>query len=239
MSSPTAVILAAGLGRRLGTSPKPLFEVGGRPLLRHCADALRACRVERVAVVTGFRADLVEAAAREVFPEGVELVHNAEYERRNNFYSVMLACTELPSGPLVIVNGDVVFSARLVGAAHMCDADLVLVVDESPTDAESLGVAVVDDEVVDMGKHIAPADADGEFVGISVLREDARRAYVAAAVAAIERGETDLYYEDVYKRILPAVNVRVVAAKPLEWAEIDAPSDVDRASQVARAVGNA
>ncbi len=58
------VILAAGRGTRLGalthSLPKPLLEVGGRPLLDHIVASMTASGVRQLTVVTGYLADEVE-----------------------------------------------------------------------------------------------------------------------------------------------------------------------------------
>lgn len=59
-----AMVLAAGLGTRMRpiteTTPKPLIEVGGRPLIDHCLDRLEEAGVESVVVNTHHLADKLE-----------------------------------------------------------------------------------------------------------------------------------------------------------------------------------
>jgi CTP:molybdopterin cytidylyltransferase MocA len=69
-----AVILAAGLGTRLGGVAKALIQVDGVPLVRRQIDALRGAGVVDIVVVTGVHHD---AIARSVAGQGVRLVHNA------------------------------------------------------------------------------------------------------------------------------------------------------------------
>ena len=61
----TAMIMAAGLGKRMrpltATKPKPLIEVGGKPLLDHVLEKLRAAGVKKVVVNVHYLADAVEA----------------------------------------------------------------------------------------------------------------------------------------------------------------------------------
>ena len=72
-----AVLLAAGVGRRLGHDrPKALLEVGGRTLLSRHVENLAAAGIP-LRVVTGFDAERLVAA----LPAGTEVVHNAEFRR--------------------------------------------------------------------------------------------------------------------------------------------------------------
>ena len=78
-----AVFLAAGRGSRLGASdlPKPLWEIGPRgpddptpeTILGRQIDVLKRCGVKEIAVVVGFRADLVR---EKLADRGVTFVEN-------------------------------------------------------------------------------------------------------------------------------------------------------------------
>ena len=61
----TAMVMAAGLGKRMrpltATKPKPLIEVGGKSVLDHVLEKLRAAGVKKVVVNVHYLADAVEA----------------------------------------------------------------------------------------------------------------------------------------------------------------------------------
>jgi glucose-1-phosphate cytidylyltransferase len=74
----TAVILCGGRGTRLQEHvpalPKPLVEVGGRPIVWHVVSIYAAQGIRRVLLLTGFRSGLVaEFAARADWPHGVRV----------------------------------------------------------------------------------------------------------------------------------------------------------------------
>ncbi|MFC1403693.1 MULTISPECIES: NTP transferase domain-containing protein [Streptacidiphilus] len=62
-STPVALLLAAGEGRRLGLGPKALLPYQGRPLVEHALAVLRAGGCERIVVVLGAGAEEVLATA--------------------------------------------------------------------------------------------------------------------------------------------------------------------------------
>src|SRR5947199_7213165 len=77
----TAMIMAAGLGKRMrpltATRPKPLIEVGGKALLDHVLEKLRAAGVKKVVVNVHYLPGALEAhlATR---PHGLEVVISDE-----------------------------------------------------------------------------------------------------------------------------------------------------------------
>lgn len=71
-------ILCGGRGTRLQEHspelPKPLVEIGGRPILWHVIHIYAAQGFRRFLLLTGYRGDAVERFAREVsWPDGVEV----------------------------------------------------------------------------------------------------------------------------------------------------------------------
>jgi len=76
--SPTsAVILAAGTSRRMGTV-KQLLQLDDRPLLQHALDNVRASEVNEIVLVLGFAA---EAIRREIDAQKVRVVINESYQQ--------------------------------------------------------------------------------------------------------------------------------------------------------------
>ena len=229
------VILAAGLGRRLGGIPKALYELDGRPLALRAAHALAEIGHDRVVLVTGHGAEEVERWWAEAAPPlEASFVFNEHYADLNNFWTVALACEQLEAGDLMFINSDIVFLPGVAADAAAAGGELTLAVEQAPTDEEAMKVTVEDGHVRGLGKHLEPAESFGEFIGVSVLSPRGREVYLDAARQARDAGETTIYYEDVYSRILGDVDGRMSAVATTDWAEIDAPEDVPRAEGVAR-----
>ncbi len=64
----TAILLAAGRGKRLGdltaNTPKPMLEIAGVPLISHVVSALARARLTRFVVVTGYLSEQIEDWAK-------------------------------------------------------------------------------------------------------------------------------------------------------------------------------
>src|SRR4051812_22989783 len=77
-----AVILAAGKGTRMGEltneCPKPMLKVWGKPILEHIIEGLRANGISEIFVVTGFRAEVIEAQLGNGGRLGVEIKYGRQ-----------------------------------------------------------------------------------------------------------------------------------------------------------------
>jgi UDP-N-acetylglucosamine pyrophosphorylase len=105
MQEPVAIILAAGIGKRMGSElPKVLVPVCGRPMVRYVIDAVRAAGVNRILVVVGYRADLVRRELADL--KDVEFVVQAE--QLGTGHAIMMCEDRLvgQEGPVLILAGD-------------------------------------------------------------------------------------------------------------------------------------
>ena len=78
LARPPVVILCGGRGTRLNAHsseiPKPLVEIGGRPIVWHVIRLYAAQGFERFVLASGHRGDLIERfVAGERWPEGVRV----------------------------------------------------------------------------------------------------------------------------------------------------------------------
>jgi molybdenum cofactor cytidylyltransferase len=92
MDSFAAIILAAGLSRRMEARNKLLLPVGGKPMIRHVVETYLAAVDGQVCVVTGFEADRIKVALAGL---PIQFVRNADYEAGQPF-SVRAGLLEAP-----------------------------------------------------------------------------------------------------------------------------------------------
>lgn len=236
-ASPQALILAAGVGRRLngsaGPLPKALLSFGGRTLLVRHMLALRACGVEDVTVVAGFEAAQIEAVV--VTDSRVRLVLNPDY-REGSVVSLWAARHVLREGrPVVLMDADVLYDARLLGrlvsSAH--PNALLLDRDIEPGD-EPVKLCIRDDRIVDFHKRPqAPHDWHGESVGFFRFTPEAAAELAGRTEDYVTGGHRALEYEepirDMMQAALPGL-FRYEDITGLPWTEIDFPEDVAKAS---------
>lgn len=107
-----AVILAAGMGTRLGKPwPKPLTPLrDGRTIMQQQIENLTAVFDDlRIATVVGFKLEMI----LEQFPD-VTYIYNENYDRTNTNRSLLKALRLSPTGGVLWMNGDVVFDPSVL-----------------------------------------------------------------------------------------------------------------------------
>ncbi|MDX1515100.1 MAG: NTP transferase domain-containing protein, partial [Gammaproteobacteria bacterium] len=114
-----AVILAAGIGMRLGggagAPPKCLLEFGGKSLLLRHLRILESVGVSRVAIGVGYEAGMVETElARYEGAMDLVTVFNPDY-RQGNIVTLWRLRGELEdSGPVLLMDADVLYDHRIM-----------------------------------------------------------------------------------------------------------------------------
>jgi bifunctional UDP-N-acetylglucosamine pyrophosphorylase / glucosamine-1-phosphate N-acetyltransferase len=101
-----AIVLAAGEGTRMRSArPKVLHEVGGRSLVAHVLDAVRAAGSTATAVVVGPDAEAVAAEAKHVLPDAEIYV---QQERRGTAHAVLAARPAIArrTDDMLVIYGD-------------------------------------------------------------------------------------------------------------------------------------
>ena len=236
-----AIILAAGVGWRLGGGeqpPKCLLRFDGRSLLERHLDALARAGVEHVSVGVGYHADDVRAVlAGADAPLRADAVYNPHY-RDGNVITLHTLAAALDCGDDVLVmDADVLYHEdvllRLVDSRH---ANCLLLDREFEAGDEAVKLCLRDGRAVAFGKQIPSNlvhDQCGESVGFFRFAPDMARRLARQVAGYVARGERDAYYEDAIRDLLleRPDDFGVEDVTGLPWIEIDFQEDVERAER--------
>ena len=229
-----AVMLAAGIGRRLGIAkPKVLLRVGGRTLLERHLAVLSALGVGPPTIAVGYEALAVERALAALGQTDVATILNPDYEAGSIVTLWRLREALTAGGDVLLMDGDVLYDRRVLAPLlSTCHADCLLVDRAFEPGAEPVKLGLRDGAPADFGKTLAPGFAPhGESVGFFRLSEATARRLVAEAGRTIEEGGADRPMEDALRAVLraadPPFGFEDVTGLP--WIEIDFPEDAERA----------
>jgi len=249
------VILAAGRGSRLGalaeTTPKWLLEVGGSTIAERHLEAVGSPAgsngsgpAASAVVVTGHAREQIEEFLRSRGESAVRVVHNQEYARLNNWYSLLVGLRSLPSGAgdrVVVLNADLFaeppwVSAFLDASAHTEAESLIAVDVERELTDESMKVAVRagGGQLLDGIGKSGIVDPVGEYVGMLMARGSVLAHLRRTLEGFVGRPDAvDHWYEGaVGITAMEGAPWSVWATPSSEWVEIDDDADYESAREL-------
>lgn len=238
-----ALILAAGVGRRLGGDhpddqhlPKALLRFADRSLLARHLDLLHRCGVTDVTLVVGYgeahiRAELAALGAQ------VACVTNPDF-RRGSIVSLHTGAAVLRGGaPVILMDADVIYDARLMARLVASPVRNCLLLDREiePGD-EPVKLCVAGGRIVDFHKRPQRAhEWHGESVGFFRFTPDTAAELADRVAAYVAAGRGDLEYEEPIRDMIlasPPDRFGFEDISGLPWTEIDFPEDVEKAQRL-------
>ncbi|GAB3690807.1 phosphocholine cytidylyltransferase family protein [Angustibacter aerolatus] len=230
-------ILAAGMGTRLGRpAPKPLTPLDdGRTIIAQQLDNVREVLGEaaRLVVVVGFKHELL----MEAVPDAL-FAYNESYDQTNTSKSLLKALRAGMPGPVLWMNGDVVFDAEVLRRLlPFLESDRSAIAVNTATTAEEEVKYTVDDagHVLALSKQVPVDAALGESVGINLVSASDRPALVRRLEECAEQD----YFERGIELAIEhdGLQVTPVDISDLYAVEVDFAEDLERAIAARRASG--
>jgi choline kinase len=237
------IVLAAGPGKRLGAltsgSPKTLLPIGARgSILDVVLGNLKGVGIDDIAVVTGHQSAVIEESMPELERRhrvSLRLIFNPRFAAWNNAYSLWCA-RELFTHGALLVNGDTVHPQLVEERMIATESnELVLAVDRTqPVAAEAMKVQLSPGGSLEwITKEMDIAHADGEYIGVTLVRPGAA-APLTLALERTWRRDSTLYYEDAFQELVRAgTQIDTVSIDGVEWVEVDDRADLARAQALA------
>lgn len=159
-----AIILAAGSGSRMqpltASTHKTLLKVGDQAIIDRIIKGLRENDVKRVVLVTGYRAEELEAHVLQSFPDvDFTFVRNEEYARTNNIQSLAMAFDAIEiDEDIVLMESDLIYEPAVLRRLIKSDHENVALVDRYRLGLDGTVVALTDDNVI---SQVIPGSLQG------------------------------------------------------------------------------
>ena len=217
-----AVILAAGVGSRLGSPyPKSLSTLpSGERILGRQIRILREMGIREIHVVVGFKKTLL----MEEFPE-VLFRYNPVFYLTNTAKSLLAALRDLDDDVLW-TNGDVVFDPEVIH--HLLAAgSSAVAVDRKRCGTEEVKYATGESgQITAISKEVE--GAEGEAVGVNLVR----RGDLPALIQALQACSDDDYFEKGLEMLVSQTPYMAVDISAHRCIEVDFESDLVEARRL-------
>jgi|UniRef100_UPI00359C16C5 histidinol-phosphate/aromatic aminotransferase/cobyric acid decarboxylase-like protein/choline kinase len=240
-----AIILAAGMGKRLGAltqnNTKCMVEVNGVSLIDRTLTQLSKLLLSRVIIVIGYKGEnLRNYVGDEYKGLKVEYIDNPVYDTTNNIYSLSLAKEELQKDDTLLIESDLIFDDTLFPMIVNNEYPNLALVAKYETWMDGTMVRIDDDNNI---VNFVPKEAfryedvDVYYKTVNIYkfsREFSTHEYVPFLDAYSKVMGNNEYYEQVL-RVLTLLHSSTLKALPIsdeKWYEIDDVQDLDIASTI-------
>lgn len=231
-----AIILAAGRGSRMKSltdeRPKCLVELRGKPLLEWQLESLRAAGISDIAVVTGYKRELLAG-------RGLSEFHNPRWAETNMVSSLACAESWLQGEPCIVSYSDIFYSPVAVQSLINCEATLAVTYDPNWLQlwTERFGDPLLDAEtfrlsathtLAEIGnKPQSVDDVQGQYMGLLRFTPEGWAEVVRLRAELSPQQRDSMHMTNTLQRVIDAGRVPIEAiAYNGEWGEVDSSEDL-------------
>lgn len=240
-----AIILAAGMGRRLGeltkNNTKCMVEVNGVKLIDRVLTYLSHLNLKRIVIVVGYKAEnLVNYIENQYGNLNVEFVENPIYDKTNNIYSLALAKDKFKEDDTLLLESDLIYEESMLRLlVDNQQPDLALVAKyEKWMDGT---MVTIDDDCNILNfiskKEFKQSEAGKYYKTVNIYKFSKsyiNNQYLPLLEAYCQMKGNNEYYEEVL-RVLTMIDKSSLKALSIgdeKWYEIDDIQDLDIAETI-------
>ena len=230
-----AIILAAGMGVRLKELnrgvPKGFISLGNdKPIIEHSIDALLACGIKDIIIVTGFM-DKHYENLRSRYPQ-IKTVRNEKYSETGTMYSLWCA-RNLVNTDFILLESDLIYEIRAIKELLESTSENSILISEKTDAGDEVYVGADDNWVKQISKdRKALSSIVGEFIGISKLSYDFYLKLIQRAEEDFDSNLLISYDMDCFVAVADKNHLGFLKIEKLLWAEIDDVSQLNKAKKV-------
>lgn len=240
-----AIILAAGMGKRLGEltkdNTKCMVKVNGVCLIDRLLSQLSELGLKRIILVIGYKGEkLREHVGDQYNSTPIEYIYNPVYDKTNNIYSLYLAKEELQKEDTLLIESDLIFEDSLFH--KIIDnpyPNLALIAKYEPWMDGTMVCMNEENDIVDFinKKAFKYSDVNSYYKTVNIYKFSKGflcSHYVPFLEAYSKALGNNEYYEQVL-RVITLLEECELKGLPLEgerWYEIDDVQDLDIAETI-------
>jgi len=238
-----AVILAAGIGRRLGEItkeiPKCMIEVNGKTLIELSISNIYRAGIDRIIMVVGHGKDKLINHVNKKFSRKIDFVfiENKDYRETNNIYSLYLARDFLTEDDTILLESDLIYDFSILERLLKDKREVLAVVDKYKSWMDGTVVKIDEEDNITAfipREFFDYKEIDEYYKTVNIYKfskEFMKEVYLPFLKAYIEVFGKNEYYELVLRVIstLEKVNIKALKLKGERWYEIDTVQDIKNA----------
>lgn len=235
-----AIILAAGMGKRLGElterNTKCMVKVDGITLIERMLRILDKKKLSRIILVVGYQYEnLTKFVDSLNIATPIEYITNEVYYKTNNIFSLSLAKERMMQEDTLLLESDLIFEEGLIDLLIDDKRDSLALVDKFESWMDGTCIVVdQEDNITDFiqGKSLQFYEKERYYKTVNIYKFGAdfsKNVYVPFLEAYAKVMGNNEYYETVIKLIL-LLDKNTMKAKRLNgqlWYEIDDVQDLD------------
>lgn len=235
-----AIILAAGMGKRLGEytskNTKCMVKVNGITLIDRMLTQLSKLELKRVVIVVGYEGQkLMDYLGNEYQGLPIKYIQNPIYDKTNNIYSLALAKEQMQEDDTLLLESDLILDDNMLPLLYENPSPNLALVARYESWMDGTMVRIDEDNnIVNFIPKAAFKYSETSLyyktVNIYKFSKDfARDKYVPFLEAYTRSVGNNEYYENVL-RIISFLNNHDLKALPVgncKWYEIDDKQDLD------------
>ncbi|MDZ3993774.1 phosphocholine cytidylyltransferase family protein [Pseudomonas sp. Teo4] len=231
-----AIILAAGRGSRMKSltdeRPKCMVELRGKPLLEWQLAALHDAGISDIAIVTGYKRELLA-------DQGLIEFHNPRWAQTNMVSSLACAESWLQDEPCIISYSDIFYSAAAVQSLMACTASLAVTYDPNwlALWTDRFGDPLLDAEtfcltpagtLAEIGnKPTSVHDIQGQYMGLLRFTPEGWAEVVRLRSTMPPEQCDKVHMTHTLQQVIDAGRIPIHAlAYAGEWGEVDSSEDL-------------
>ena len=233
-----AIILAAGIGSRLGNltknKPKCMLPIlNNIPLIDYQIEKLKefGIREQEIFIIGGYKIDILKEHLKDRL---VNIIYNPKYREWNNIYSFYLIKDIINNKEdFILLNSDTFFHKEILkNLLETSQYNCIVIDTKKKLDTEEMKVMVKENKIIKFGKDIPPNKANGEYIGLAKFRKLDLKPVFNTIEELLGKGKTNIWYEIAFNYVLEEITIGYVDTKEKPWIEIDTIEDYITAKQL-------
>ena len=221
-----AIILAAGQGKRLRKIhqlPKSFIKIPkiGSTLIERNISILKKNGVKEFLIVTGYKSNFFKKLVK----KNIKITKIDNYKKYNNYYS-LLSVKKKIKGQTIILFSDIFVNEKILKRLCKSKKNICLVIDKNKKLNDTMRIMLKKNRITDIGNHISPKIADGNFIGIAKFNS------LGSKILRDNLKNNNSFYNNYYikalNKPLKKKMVSYIDVRKKFWIEIDNQKDLKK-----------